>query len=101
MDPLSVSTTGANLVTTCTKAATLCNRLIGKYKNAPTKLASIRSECTTVKAGLSHVYFLINRDTESFSSQLHAQGPLTETLDVAITGCTATFSLLDCEMQNI
>ena len=101
MDPLSISTAVASLVTTCTNAATLCNALIGKYKRAPKTLASIRTECTTVKAGLSYVYFLINRDAELFSSQLHAEGPLAETIDVALTGCTVTFSLLDCELQKL
>ncbi len=101
MDPLSISTAVASLVTTGTKAVTLCNTLVGKYKNAPRTLASIRTECTTVKAGLSYIYFLINRDMELFSSQMQAHGPLTETLDVALTGCTVTFSLLDCELQRL
>ena len=101
MDPLSISTAVAALVTTSTKAVVLCNTLVGKYKNAPRTLASIRTECTTVKAGLSYIYYLINRDTELFSSQMQAHGPLAETLDVALTGCTVTFSLLDCELQKL
>lgn len=101
MDPITIGATVASLVTTCTKAGMTCNTLIGKYKSAPQTLASIQTECTTIKAALSYVYWLINRDTELLSTQLCAQGPLAETLDVALTGCTMTFSLLDSELQRL
>ena len=50
---------------------------------------------------LSHVYWLVNSNAELLSSQLDAQGPLAETFDVALTGCTVTFSLLDAELQKL
>lgn len=101
MDPIAIGTTVASLVTICTKATMTCNTLIVKYKNVPQTLASIHTECTTIKAALSYVYWLVNRDTELLSSQLRIQGPLAETLDVALTGCTVTFSLLDSELKKL
>ena len=43
----------------------------------------------------------MNSNTELLSSQLDARGPLAETFDVALTGCTVTFSLLDTELQKL
>ena len=43
----------------------------------------------------------MNSNTELLASQLDAQGPLAETFDVALTGCTVTFSLLDMELQKL
>lgn len=101
MDPVSICTTVATLVTTSAKAVTVCNTILGKYKNAPQTFASIRMECTTIKAAFSYVHWLINRDTELLASQLHAQGPLVETLDVALTGSTVIFALLDIQLQKL
>ena len=101
MDPATIGTTVAFLVATFTKSAQTCNTLLSKYKHAPQTLASIYTECTTVKLALSHVYWLVNSNAELLSSQLDAQGPLAETFDVALTGCTVTFSLLDVELQKL
>ncbi|KAK0513620.1 hypothetical protein JMJ35_003984 [Cladonia borealis] len=101
MDPISIGTTIASLVKTFTTGAQTCNALLSKYKHAPQTLASIHTECTTIKLALSHVYWLVNSDSELLSSQLDAQGPLAETFDVALTGCTVAFSLLDVELQKL
>ena len=101
MDPITIGTTVASLVATFTKGAQTCNALLSKYKYAPQMLASIHTECTTIKLALSHVYWLVNSNTELLSSQLDARGPLAETFDVALTGCTVTFSLLDTELQKL
>ena len=101
MDPITIGTTVASLVTTFTKGAQTCNDLLSKYKQAPQTLASIHTECTTIKLALSHVYWLVNSNTELLASQLDARGPLAETFDVALTGCTVTFSLLDIELQKL
>ena len=101
MDPITIGTTVASLVATFTKGAQTCNTLLSKYEQAPQMLASIHTECTTIKLALSHVYWLVNSNTELLSSQLDARGPLAETFDVALTGCTVTFSLLDIELQKL
>lgn len=101
MDPLTICTTVASLVKTCGTAATTCNGLLSKYKQAPQILASIRTECTTIKTALSYVDGLLKRDTALLSSQLKAHSPLAETLDVALTGCAVTFSLLDVELRKL
>ena len=101
MDPFTICTTVASLVKTCGTAATTCNGLLSKYKNAPQILASIRTECATIKTALSYVDWLVKRDTKLLSSQLKAHSPLAETLDVALTGCAVTFSLLDIELQKL
>ena len=96
-----ISTTVAGLVKTCGTAATSCNTFIGKYKNAPQSLAAIRTECTTIKSALSYVDWMVKRDTERLSSQLKAHSPLADTLDVVLTGCAVTFSLLDIELKKL
>lgn len=101
MDPFTICTTVASLVKNCGTAATTCHGLLSKYKNAPQLLASIRTECATIKTALSYVDWLVKRDTELLSSQLKAHSPLAETLDVALTGCAVTFSLLDIELQKL
>lgn len=104
MDPFTICTTAAGLVKTCGLAVTTittCSGLVGKYKNAPQILASIRAECTSIKTALSHVDWLVKRDTDLLSSQLKAHSPLAETLDVALTGCAVTFSLLDIELRKL
>lgn len=101
MDPLTTCTNVAGLVTTRGTAATTCNGLLSKYKQAPQILASIRTECITIKTALSYVDGLLKRDTELFSSQLKAHSPLAETLDVALTGCAVTCSLLDFELRKL
>lgn len=101
MDPLSICASITGLMKTCGTAVTTCSRLLGKYKNAPESLASIRTECTTIKTTLSYVDYLVKRDTELFSSQLKAYSPLAETFDVALTGCAFTFLLLDIELQKL
>ena len=101
MDAITIGTSVASLVATITKGAQTCNTLLSKYKHAPQALASIDTQCTAIKLALSHVYWLANSNTELLSSQLHAQGPLAESFDVALTGCTVTFSLLDVELQKL
>ena len=101
MDPFTICTTVASLVKTCGTAVITCNGLLGRYKNAPQILASIRTECVTIKSTLSYVDWLVKRDTELLSSQLKAHNPLAETLDVALTGCAVTFSILDIEHKKL
>lgn len=101
MDPLTICTTVAGLVKTCGATVITCKGLLGTYKNAPQTLASIRTECTTIKTALSQVDWLVKRDNELLSSQLEASSPLAETLDVALTGCAVTFSLLDIELRKL
>ena len=72
MDPVTICTTVASLVNTCGTAAIKCNGLLSKYKNAPQILASIRTECVTIKNALSYVDLFVKRDTELLSSQLNA-----------------------------
>ena len=100
MDPFTICTTVASLVNTCGTAAIKCNGLLIKYKTAPQILASIRTECVTIKTALSYVNWFVKRDTELLSSQLKAHSPLAETLDVALDGCAVTFRLLDIELQK-
>ena len=101
MDPLTICATVASLVKTCGTAVTTCNGLLNKYKNAPDLLASIRTECTTIKMTLSYIDWLVKRDTDLLSSQLKDHGPLAETFEVALTGYATTFSLLDAELQQL
>ena len=101
MDPLTICATIASLVKTCGTAVAACSGLLGKYKNAPEILGSIRTECTTIRTTLSYIDWLVKQDTELLSSQLKAHSPLAETFDVALTGCAFTFSLLDVELQKL
>ena len=101
MDPFTICMTVAGLLKSCGTAVTTCNGLLDKYNNAPGLLASIRTECITIKTTLSYVNWLIKRDTAHLSSQLHAHTPLAETFDVALSGCAFTFSLLDMELQKL
>ena len=101
MDPLTICATVAGLVKTCGTAATTCNGLLSTYKNAPDILISIRTECTAIKTTLSFVERLVKQDTKLLSSQLKAYGPLAEALDVALSGCAFTFSILDIELQKL
>ena len=98
MDALSITVSVVSLVTTSARVATYCNSLIGKYKNAPQILSSVRTEVAATKAALSYVYMLMNRDSPVTN---WSEGPLAESLDVALTGCTITFSLLDVELQKL
>lgn len=101
MDPLTICATVTGLVRTCGTAATTCNGLLGRYKNAPEILISIRTECIAIKTTLSFVERLVKRDIKQLSSQLKAYSPLAETLDVALSGCAFTFSILDIELQKL
>ena len=101
MDPVAICTTVSTLVKTCGTAVRTCSGLLGKYKNAPDILASIRTECIAIKTTLAHVDGLVKRDTMLLSSQLKAYGPLAETFDITLSGCAYTFSLLDIELQKL
>ena len=101
MDPFTICMTVAGLLKSCGTAVTTCNGLLDRYKNAPVILISIRAECTTIETALSYVDWLVKRDLDHFSSQLHAHTPLAETFDVALTGCAFTFSLLDMELKKL
>ena len=101
MDPLAICTTVTGLVRTSGTAATMCSRLITKYETAPAILASIRTECITVKTALSYMDWIIKQDADLFSSQLKAHSPLLEIFEVPLTGCIFTFSLLDIELQKL
>ena len=101
MDPLTIGVTVAGLVRTCGTAVTMCSGLITKYKTAPAILASIRTECITVKSALSYVDWIIKRDADLLSSQFQAHSPLLEIFDVPLNACVLTFSLLDIELQKL
>ena len=82
----------SSLVTISAKVALVCKSLLEKSKATPQCLSSIHINVTAIKAALSYVYMLMNRDSNSHPSWSH--GSLAESLDVALTGCTISFSLL-------
>ena len=53
MDLLTIYATTTVLVEKCWTAATACKGLLGRYKNAPDILLSIRTECTAINTILA------------------------------------------------
>lgn len=105
MDPgsvIGIVTAVGSLVTTVFKAAIGCRSLITKYDDAPQTLLLLENECTTTKAALSYVNdFLMSHATALAPRLSGPSNPLSELVDVALTGCTVTLAMLDGELNSI
>jgi hypothetical protein len=101
MDPLSISSAVAGLVTICGQTISTCQAIIGSFQDAPRILAAIQVECSTTRESLSNIFILINKSDTTALSHLSSSETLSRSFDIALTGCTVTFSVLDNELQRI
>jgi hypothetical protein len=101
MDPLSISSAIAGLVTICGQTISTCAAVIGSLQDAPRILAAIQAECSTTRESLSNIFVLINKNDTMALSHLSSSDTLSRSFDIALTGCTVTFSVLDNELQKI
>ena len=102
IDPLSVVSLVGSLVTAATKTAIGCHGLVSKYEDAPRALALIEIECKTTRAALSVISDFLLEHATSLGPRLAApSSSLAELIDLSLTGCTATFGMLDGKIENV
>ena len=101
MDPLSISSAIGGLVTVCGRTITTCQAIVSSIQNAPRILSSIQAECSTTREALSHIFVLINKSDTTALAHLSSNVLLSQSFDVALTGCTVTFSVLDNELDKV
>lgn len=101
MDPLSISSAIGGLVTVCGQTISTCRAIIGSLQDAPRILSAIQAECSTTRESLSSIFILINKSDTTALSYLSSSDTLSRSFDIALTGCTVTFSVLDNELQKI
>jgi hypothetical protein len=101
MDPLSISSAIGGLVTVCGRTITTCRAIVSSIQDAPRILSSIQAECSTTREALSHIFILINKSDTTALTHLPSNVLLSQSFDVALTGCTVTFSVLDNELGKV
>jgi hypothetical protein len=101
MDPLSISASVAALVTICAQIISTSRDILSKFQDAPRVLSSLQAECSTTRESLSLIFLLINKSDTTALFHLSTNKSLTENFDIALTGCTVTFSVLDNELQKV
>ncbi len=101
MDPLSISSAIGSLVTVCARTITTCRAIVCSLQDAPRILSAIQAECSTTREALSQIFMLINRTDTTALAHLSSNEPLSQSFDIALTGCTVTFSVLDNELDKI
>jgi len=101
MDPLSISSAIGGLVTVCGRTITTCRAIVSSIQDAPRILSSIQAECSTTREALSHIFMLINKSDTTALTHLSSNVLLSQSFDVALTGCTVTFSVLDNELDKV
>ena len=94
MDSLSIAATVAGLIQSSAMTIATCKTILGKYKNAPRTLSVISTECSVVKASLSHICYLISDDANALAPRSFAQASMADTFDIALTSCAVTFRSL-------
>ena len=91
-----------SLVTTAAKTAIGCNSLATEYNDAPRALSLLEIECKTTRAALSLVSDFLLDHAAALAPRLAAPlSLLAELVDLSLTGCTATFSMLDSEIERV
>lgn len=101
MDPLSITATVIALWGTCLKTVTTLNNLREKYKHAQALISAICAESTVICASISQIQSLLLQRPEALRSQLRDRSDLVSTFDVAVTGCTVVYAVLDDELQRL
>ena len=102
IDPVSIAALISSLVITAAKTAIGCHGLSDKYHDAPRTLAHLEFECKTTRAALSVVCgFLLDHATALAPRLAAPSSPLADLVDLSLTGCTATFGVLDGEIERV
>lgn len=85
----------------CGRVISTCRDIISSFQDAPRVLSSIQTECSTTREALSHIFMLINRTESIALADLSSNTLLSQSFNIALTGCTITFSALDIELEKI
>jgi hypothetical protein len=101
MDPLSIATGVASLVTVCVKSIRSLKAIANTYKSASPTILAISSECSVISAALSQIQNLFLRNPDSLKLQLGLQSQLHAAIETALTGCSVTLATLDDEIQTV
>lgn len=88
MDPLSAASSIASVMIGCAKVVKVAHDIRGKYKGASVTIASIATECATVRTGLSQLQKVATK-TNDFDEDT------ADTFETVILGCTLTMSVLN------
>lgn len=101
MDPLSIPGAIGGLVSICGRTITTCRDIIASFRDAPRVLSAIQSECSTTREALSQIFILTNTADTIALTQLSSNHVLAQSFNIALTGCTMTFSAIEIELQKI
>jgi hypothetical protein len=100
VDPFSLTVNVLQIVQVCTSTIKTIDHLITRYKDAPTKLKSLRAESDVVRTSLLHLQSIFTSDG-FLAQQLDAKPDLKAAVDSTLTGCWAVYILLDKDVQRV
>jgi hypothetical protein len=100
VDPFSLTVNVIQILQICTSTIKSIDHLVVKYKDAPTKLRSLRTESAVVNASLSHLQSIFSQNRH-VAERLDAKPELKDAVDSTLTGCWAVYSLLEKDLQKL
>jgi hypothetical protein len=100
VDPLSLTVNVLQILQVCTSTIKTISHLITRYKDAPTKLKTLRAESDIVQTSLLHLQSIFTSDS-FLAQQLDAKPELKAAVDSTLTGCWAVYILLDKDLQRV
>jgi hypothetical protein len=101
MDPISIATTAATLVTMCGKVVMLCNNIAGQQQRIRRTLITLKTEIAGYQASLNHIHDLLLDQSGPFAEFLASNETWFESFNTALTACATTVYLLVSELQKV
>lgn len=101
MDPLSLTASVLAITTACLKSANILNGLREKYKHAQITISALCAEATVISASLSQIQSLILQNPSAIFTQMRSRSDVIATFDVALTGCSVVFAVLNDEIAAL
>ena len=93
MDPLSITTGVLTLVVRGISAVQSCQNYVTKYKIADLSIASVRTECSSIRIALLQIQRLISQDPHR-PAEDRFEEYLLEEYQAVLGACSLTFSIL-------
>ena len=101
MDPISIATTAATLVTMCGKVVMLCNNIAGQQQRIRRTLITLKTEISGYQASLNHIHDLLLDQSGPFAEFLASNEKWFESFNTALTACATTVYILVSELQKV
>ena len=99
MDPLSIAATASGLVFSVVRNGRALATIFEKYKDSQRCIFMIQTECTVLAAALSQLQMVFSKVSKADMGQ--CPDFVVEAIDLSLTGCTLTMSVLSKELDSL